>query len=110
MLTRQIIDTRRPRGPRSRTRPWGDLTSELLIPGGGNATARLVAREPGVFSGGAVFAAAMTLTDPAHHASTLHVADGDALRGRATRSRPCQGPARVGAAGASASPSTSCSG
>jgi len=43
--------------------PWGDITSESLIPEAAIATARLVAREPGVFSGGAVFAAAMLLTD-----------------------------------------------
>ena len=45
--------------------PWGDLTSEALIPADATATARLVAREPGVFSGGAVFESAFRLTDPA---------------------------------------------
>jgi nicotinate-nucleotide pyrophosphorylase (carboxylating) len=44
--------------------PWGDLTSETLIPATATATARLVARESGVFSGGEVFAAAFRLTDP----------------------------------------------
>jgi len=44
--------------------PWGDLTSEVLIPRDALATARLQAREAGVFSGGAVFAAAFRLTDP----------------------------------------------
>ncbi|CAI9386708.1 carboxylating nicotinate-nucleotide diphosphorylase [Microbacterium sp. T2.11-28] len=44
--------------------PWGDLTSEYLIPAEATARADLVAREPGVFSGGAVFAAAFRLTDP----------------------------------------------
>lgn len=44
--------------------PWGDVTSESLIPGSAVATAELVAREPGVFSGAAVFAAAFRLTDP----------------------------------------------
>ncbi|MFZ4894084.1 carboxylating nicotinate-nucleotide diphosphorylase [Plantibacter sp. Mn2098] len=44
--------------------PWGDLTSEALIPADATATATLSAREPGVFSGGAVFAAAFRLTDP----------------------------------------------
>ncbi len=43
--------------------PWGDITSESLIPEGATATARLVARESGVFSGGEVFRAAMRLTD-----------------------------------------------
>lgn len=44
--------------------PWGDITSELLIPADAVATADLVAREPGVFSGSAVFRAAFELTDP----------------------------------------------
>jgi len=43
--------------------PWGDVTSEFLIPVDAKASARLVAREPGVFSGGDVFRAAMILTD-----------------------------------------------
>ncbi len=43
--------------------PWGDITSESLIPEGALATASLIAREPGVFSGGEVFSAAMRLTD-----------------------------------------------
>ncbi len=56
--------------------PWGDLTSVALIPVDATATADLVAREPGVFSGGAVFATAFTLTDPAVTVD-LHVGDGD---------------------------------
>ena len=55
--------------------PWGDLTSEYLIPADAVATADLVAREPGVFSGGDVFAAAFTITDP-EIAVTLAVRDG----------------------------------
>ncbi|MEO7124476.1 MAG: carboxylating nicotinate-nucleotide diphosphorylase [Lacisediminihabitans sp.] len=43
--------------------PWGDVTSELLIPAESTATAVLSAREPGVLSGGDVFAAAMTAVD-----------------------------------------------
>lgn len=43
--------------------PWGDITSQTLIPEASIATARLVAREPGVFSGGSVFSAAMRITD-----------------------------------------------
>lgn len=45
--------------------PWGDLTSEYLIPENAHARADLVAREAGVLSGGGVFAAAFRLTDPA---------------------------------------------
>ena len=44
--------------------PWGDLTSQTLIPADATAQASLVARETGVFSGGAVFAAAFALLDP----------------------------------------------
>ncbi|MGO1839604.1 MAG: carboxylating nicotinate-nucleotide diphosphorylase [Candidatus Microbacterium stercoravium] len=45
--------------------PWGDITGEALIPEDATATADLVAREDGVFSGAAPFAAAFRLTDPA---------------------------------------------
>lgn len=58
--------------------PWGDLTSTALIPEDATATADLVAREAGVFSGGEVFTAAFALTDP-RIAVDLHFADGDAF-------------------------------
>lgn len=58
--------------------PWGDLTSAALIAEDATATADLVAREPGVFSGGSVFTAAFALTDP-NLAVDLHVGDGDAF-------------------------------
>ncbi|MGN7964592.1 carboxylating nicotinate-nucleotide diphosphorylase [Microbacterium sp. 22179] len=58
--------------------PWGDLTSEALIPADATATADLVTREPGVFSGGTVFTAAFALTDP-DVTVDLHVGDGDAF-------------------------------
>jgi nicotinate-nucleotide pyrophosphorylase (carboxylating) len=44
--------------------PYGDITSQTLIPAQARATAVLAARVPGVLSGGDVFAAAMKLTDP----------------------------------------------
>ncbi|BDZ38881.1 nicotinate-nucleotide diphosphorylase (carboxylating) [Microbacterium suwonense] len=56
--------------------PWGDITSTALLPADARATADLIAREPGVFSGGDVFAAAFTLTD-ADVQVDLHVGDGD---------------------------------
>ncbi|WP_217180347.1 carboxylating nicotinate-nucleotide diphosphorylase [Streptomyces sp. AC495_CC817] len=56
--------------------PWGDLTSTTLLPAEATATADLVAREPGIFSGGAVFTAAFALTDP-EVTVDLHVGDGD---------------------------------
>ncbi|PZE31070.1 carboxylating nicotinate-nucleotide diphosphorylase [Curtobacterium sp. MCLR17_042] len=55
--------------------PWGDVTSETLIPAEATATATLGAREPGVLSGGAVFVAVMHAVDPSIHA-VVHVADG----------------------------------
>lgn len=56
--------------------PWGDLTSSALLPADATATADLVAREPGVFSGGDAFTAAFALTDPALRID-VHVGDGD---------------------------------
>lgn len=63
MLTSHAIDTV-VRAALEEDAPWGDLTSEVLIPADALATAQLVAREPGVFSGEAVFEAAFRLTDP----------------------------------------------
>jgi nicotinate-nucleotide pyrophosphorylase (carboxylating) len=56
--------------------PWGDLTSEVFLPGDTRATAALVAREPGVFSGAAVFARVFELVDPETVVETL-VVDGE---------------------------------
>ena len=56
--------------------PWGDLTSTTLLPADATATADLVAREAGTFSGGDVFAAAFALTDPSLTVD-VHVGDGD---------------------------------
>jgi nicotinate-nucleotide pyrophosphorylase (carboxylating) len=64
MLTRAMID-RVVAAALEEDAPWGDVTSETLIPADATARAELVAREPGVFSGGEVFAAAFRLTDPA---------------------------------------------
>lgn len=72
--------------------PWGDLTSQLLIPETAAANARLVAREPGVFSGGAVFVAAMTETDP-RIVSILRVEDGEQFESGDTLAT-VSGPAR----------------
>lgn len=59
--------------------PWGDVTSEALIPAGSVATADLVAREPGVLSGIDVFATAMRLCDPQAVVQTL-VGDGESFQ------------------------------
>lgn len=91
MLTRQIIDAA-VGAALAEDAPWGDITSELLIPESAYATARLAAREPGTFAGGEVFAAAMRLTDPAIEVS-LAVADGDAFSAGDTLAT-VRGPAR----------------
>ena len=75
MLTRHHIDAV-VRAALDEDAPWGDVTSEALIPADATATAELRAREGGVFSGGEVFVAVFALTDP-RIAVTLHVADGD---------------------------------
>jgi nicotinate-nucleotide pyrophosphorylase (carboxylating) len=92
VLTPQIIDTV-VRAALLEDAPWGDITSELLIPETAYASARLVSRESGVFSGGAVFAAAMSATDPAIR-TELHVADGETFAAGATLATVA-GPARA---------------
>ncbi|WP_188678178.1 carboxylating nicotinate-nucleotide diphosphorylase [Subtercola lobariae] len=72
--------------------PWGDLTSQTLIPADATAAASLVAREVGVFSGGAVFRAAFELLDPTVIVE-LVVADGAAFQKGATLATVA-GPAR----------------
>ncbi len=44
--------------------PWGDLTSQMLIPAEARVKASLVAREAGILAGQQLFTAAMQLTDP----------------------------------------------
>jgi nicotinate-nucleotide pyrophosphorylase (carboxylating) len=77
MLTRTVID-RAVAAALEEDAPWGDITSEMLIPESSTARAELVAREPGVFSGGEVFAAAFRLTDPTIRVE-LAVRDGEAF-------------------------------
>lgn len=64
--------------------PWGDLTSQTLIPPAARFAGELVAREPGVLSGADVFASAMRITDPAittgfHRGDGEHFLKGDVL-------------------------------
>ncbi|MGG5171610.1 carboxylating nicotinate-nucleotide diphosphorylase [Pseudarthrobacter sp. J1738] len=56
--------------------PYGDITSQVLIPETATAQAALRARVSGVFSGGPVFAAAMLRTDP-HAVVELLVPEGE---------------------------------
>ncbi|WP_323958719.1 carboxylating nicotinate-nucleotide diphosphorylase [Arthrobacter sp. JZ12] len=58
--------------------PWGDVTSQALIPEDARAEARIVAREPGTFCGEQVIEAAMRLTD-FRITVTFQVSDGEAF-------------------------------
>jgi nicotinate-nucleotide pyrophosphorylase (carboxylating) len=92
MLTAQhIIPT--VRAALAEDAPWGDVTSENLIPEDARATARLVAREPGVLSGAEVFSAAMTITDESIEV-TFFLSDGDVFE-RGTVLAEVTGPARA---------------
>jgi len=56
--------------------PWGDITSQTLLPADATLTAQLVARESGVLCGSDLFRAAFTLTDP-KVTTHFHVADAE---------------------------------
>ncbi|RUQ99222.1 carboxylating nicotinate-nucleotide diphosphorylase [Labedella endophytica] len=77
MLTRFEIETA-VRAALVEDAPWGDLTSSALFVTPVRAEAALVAREPGVYSGGDVFRAAFELVD-ARVAVTEVVPDGTAF-------------------------------
>jgi nicotinate-nucleotide pyrophosphorylase (carboxylating) len=72
--------------------PWGDLTGETLIPEDAAATAELVAREPGVFSGARVLETAFRLVDARITVEVL-AADGTRFAAGDALAR-VQGPAR----------------
>ncbi|TFC09840.1 carboxylating nicotinate-nucleotide diphosphorylase [Cryobacterium algoritolerans] len=91
MLTMSAIDNV-VRAALDEDAPWGDVTSEVLIPADAVATAQLVAREAGVFSGGAVFASAFRLTDQRIDVRVF-VADGAAFEPREVLAE-VSGPAR----------------
>lgn len=92
MLTRTVID-RTVAAALDEDAPWGDVTCEALIPETAHAHADLIAREAGVFSGGEVFAAAFTLTDPAIEVRLL-VRDGESFEPGAVLAT-VSGPARA---------------
>lgn len=73
--------------------PFGDLTSQTLVPATAVARADLVAREPGVLAGAEVFEVAMTTLDPQVRV-TLLSADGEAFDGGAVLAH-VEGPARI---------------
>jgi nicotinate-nucleotide pyrophosphorylase (carboxylating) len=73
--------------------PWGDITSQTLIPAEAQCTAELVAREEGVLSGEDIFVAAMGVTDLS---ITTHfiVSDGRRFQKGSVLAK-LQGPARA---------------
>jgi nicotinate-nucleotide pyrophosphorylase (carboxylating) len=72
--------------------PWGDLTSQSLIPADAQIAANLVAREAGVLCGADIFTAAMQLTGPI--VTRFLVADGAHFQPGAVLAT-LQGPARA---------------
>ena len=58
--------------------PWGDLTSQSLIPSDVRITAQLAAREDGILCGEDIFTAAMSLTNPAI-TTRFYLHDGEAF-------------------------------
>jgi len=77
MLTRQIIEDAVNRAL-AEDAPWGDVTSQYLIPEDARAVATLEAREAGVMAGSAVFAAAFSAVDPTVVVE-LQVKDGESF-------------------------------
>ncbi|MBF4463467.1 MULTISPECIES: carboxylating nicotinate-nucleotide diphosphorylase [unclassified Rathayibacter] len=90
MLTRQTIE-RIVTLALEEDAPWGDVTSDTLIPADATASAALVAREPGVFSGGAVLVGTMLQADSRIRCTVL-VEDGTGFEAGATLAR-IDGPA-----------------
>jgi nicotinate-nucleotide pyrophosphorylase (carboxylating) len=72
--------------------PWGDITSQTLLPADATLTAQLIAREPGVLCGSDLFRAAFTLTDATVN-TRFHVADADTFAAN-TVLATVSGPAR----------------
>lgn len=66
--------------------PWGDVTSETILPAGSRATAVLAARQSGVLAGMAVFTAAMHACDPEAHVDEL-LRDGERFQPGTTLAR-----------------------
>lgn len=92
MLTRQIIEEAVNRAL-AEDAPWGDATSEYLIPAVAVATATLEAREPGIMAGGLVFEAAFKQVSPEVDVELL-VADGESFTAKQTLAK-VTGPARA---------------
>lgn len=77
MLTRPIVEAA-VRAALAEDAPWGDLTVELAIPADLGTATRIVAREPGVFAGGALVREAFRQVDERVELSDV-VGDGTAF-------------------------------
>ncbi|MEV7396953.1 carboxylating nicotinate-nucleotide diphosphorylase [Aeromicrobium sp. NPDC092404] len=73
--------------------PFGDLTSQTLVPESAIARADLVAREPGVLAGAGVFEIAMTTLDPTVKVTSA-LSDGERFDAGAVLAH-VEGPARA---------------
>lgn len=73
--------------------PWGDLTSQTLIPASATVTAHLVARESGVLCGQDIVSTAFSLTDQIIH-TEFHTNDGESFAAGAILAT-IHGPARA---------------
>lgn len=71
MLTRSAIDAV-VLSALAEDAPWGDITSETILPAASKATAVLAAREHGILAGISVFTAAMLACDPHAEVQELH--------------------------------------
>lgn len=91
MLTAQTIETA-VRHALAEDAPWGDLTAELAVPPRTRLAAAVVAREPGVFAGGAVLAECFRQADE-RIAVTGLAAEGERFDAGAVLAR-VEGPAR----------------
>jgi nicotinate-nucleotide pyrophosphorylase (carboxylating) len=72
--------------------PWGDITSQTLIPATATVAAQLVAREPGIFCGEDIVTTAFAQTDPTI-TTDFHITDGQSFT-RGAVIATAQGPAR----------------
>lgn len=77
MLTRSAVEAVI-RSSLAEDAPWGDITSELVIPAEATATATITSREDGVFAGEEVIRTGFTTVDPRLEV-TLHMRDGDPI-------------------------------
>ena len=77
MLTRSAVEVVM-RASLAEDAPWGDITSELVIPAAATATTTITSREAGIFAGEEIIRTGFATADSGLEV-TLHVCDGDPL-------------------------------